>query len=135
MWTTLAFHLHDAFGLGHVALALVALLGAAGAVASPRFGRLADRGHAVTMTGGACAGLLASAGVLALGASSLPLLLVGLVLMDHAVQAGHTASLGVVYTLVLPDARSRATTVYMTAVFVGGAAGSAAADAAYGQAG
>ena len=135
VWTTLAFHLRDAYGLGQVALALVALLGAAGAVASPRFGRLADRGHAVAMTGSAYAGLLLSAGVLALGGASLPLLLVGLVLMDLAVQAGHTASLGVVYKLVLPDARSRATTVYMTTVFVGGASGSAAAAAAYGRSG
>ena len=55
--------------------------------------------------------------------------------MDLAVQAGHVTSLGVVYKLVLPDARSRATTVYMTTVFVGGAAGSLAAAAAYGARG
>ncbi len=59
----------------------------------------------------------------------------GLVLTDLAVQAGHVTSLGVVYKLVAADARSRATTVYMTCVFLGGAGGSAAAAAAYGRAG
>lgn len=87
------------------------------------------------MTGAAYAGLLAAAGLLALGGSSLVLLLAGLVLMDLAVQAGHVTSLGVVDKLVLPDVRSRATTVYMTTVFVGGASGSFGAAAAYGELG
>jgi cyanate permease len=51
--------------------------------------------------------------------------------VDLAIQAGHVANLGVVYA-VAPEARSRATTVYMTAVFLGGAAGSLAAATTYG---
>lgn len=130
IWTTLAFHLRDAFGLGTPAVAAVALLGLAGVVVSPRAGVLADRGRSVLVTGGAYALLLAGAGVLALGTDNLPLLLLGIVVCDVALSSGHVTNLGVVYRLV-PDARSGVTTVYMTCVFLGGAAGSLAAAAAY----
>lgn len=135
VWTTLAFHLRDAFGLGAWALAGAALLGVVGAWVAPRAGRLGDRGLVQTATGAAYAGLLLAAGVLWLGASSLPLLLLGLVLTDVGVQVGHMSNLGVVYRMVGAEARSRATTVYMTTVFVGGATGSALAAWAYGLAG
>ena len=44
------------------------------------------------------------------------------------------ANLSVVYTLV-PEARSRATTVYMTTVFLGGATGSVVSGQLYGSVG
>ncbi|MCY7365888.1 MAG: MFS transporter [Frankiaceae bacterium] len=134
IWTTLAFHLRDAFGLGAPAVAGVALLGLAGILVAPRAGALADRGRSVLVTGGAYALLLVGTGVLALGADSLPLLLLGIVLCDVALNSGHVTSLGVIYRLV-PHARSRATTVYMTAVFLGGATGSVVAASAYAAAG
>ncbi len=134
VWTSLAFHLRDQNGLGPGAVAAVAALGVAGAVMSPRAGAVADRGHVVAVTGASYALLLLSAGLLALGGSSLPLLVVGLVAMDLAVQSGHVASLGVVYRTA-PDARSGATTVYMTSAFAGGAIGSVLAATAYGAAG
>ena len=134
VWTSLAFHLRDAYGLGPSAVAAVAVLGVAGALVSPRAGAVADRGHVTAVTGGSYALLLASTGLLALGGTSLPLLVVGLVAMDLAVQSGHVASLGVVYRTA-PDARSGATTVYMTSVFAGGAIGSVLAATAYGVAG
>jgi len=134
IWTTLAFHLRDAFGLGARAVAAVALLGLAGILVAPRAGALADRGRSVLVTGGAYALLLVGTGALALGADSLPLLLLGIVLCDVALNSGHVTSLGVVYRLA-PHARSRATTVYMTAVFLGGATGSVLAASAYAAAG
>lgn len=134
VWTTLAFHLHDQYGLGTKAVAAVAVLGIGGALVSPRAGAIADRGHVTAVTGVSYAALLLSTGLLALGATSLPLLLVGLVVMDLAIQSGHVASLGVVYRLA-PQARSRATTVHMTTVFLGGAFGSAVAATAYGAVG
>ena len=131
VWTTLAFHLRDGFGLGAGWLAVVALLGLGGVVLSPLAGRLADRGHTAAVTAAAYALLLAAVGLLGLGGTSLVALLVGLVVMDLAIQAGHVANLGVVYA-VAPDARSRATTVYMTTVFAGGALGSLFAATTYG---
>ena len=134
VWTTLAFHLRDAYGLGTPAVAAVALLGLAGALVSPRAGAVADRGHVTAVTGTSYAVLLLGTGLLALGADRLPLLLLALVVVDLAINAGHVANLGVVYRLA-PDARSRATTVYMTCVFLGGASGSVLAALAYGSAG
>ena len=134
VWTTLAFHLHDAYDLGPTAVAAVAGLGLAGVLVAPRAGAVADRGHVHAVTGVSYAVLLLSTGLLALGATSLPLLLVGLVVMDLAIQSGHVASLGVVYRLA-PEARSRATTVHMTTVFVGGAVGSVLGATAYGAVG
>jgi predicted MFS family arabinose efflux permease len=134
VWTTLAFQLRDAHGLGAGAVAVVALLGVGGALMAPRAGRLTDRGHGTVVTGAAYAALLAGTGLLALGDGRLAVLLVGLVVVDLAVQAGHMANLGVVYA-VAPQARSGVTTVYMTAVFAGGVAGSFAAAQAYAAAG
>ena len=134
IWTTLAFHLRDAFGLGPAAVAAVAALGIGGVLISPRAGALADRGHVTAVTGASYAALLVGTGLLALGDTSLPLLLVALVVVDLAIQSGHVASIGVIYRLA-PHARSRATTVYMTTVFAGGAGGSLLAAQAYGRAG
>lgn len=134
VWTTLAFHLRDAFGLGPAAVAAVAVLGIGGVLVSPRAGAVADRGHVWAVTGSAYAALLLGTALLALGGDSLVLLLVALVVVDLAIQSGHVASMGVIYRLT-PHARSRATTVYMTTVFAGGGTGSVLAAQAYRLAG
>ena len=134
VWTALSFHLHDAFGLGPAAVALIALLGIGGAVCVPVVGRIAGAGREHAVTGTAYVVLLLGAGLLSLGGSSLPMLLVALVVLDLGVQASHVANLSVVYTLV-PEARSRATTVYMTTVFLGGATGSVVSGQLYGAVG
>lgn len=134
IWTTLAFHLHDAYCLGTWVVGAVALLGLAGVLLAPRAGALADRGHSTAVTGASYAALLLGTGLLALGATSLPLLLLGIVVCDVALNSGHVANLGAVYRLA-PGARSRATTVYMTTVFLGGAVGSLLAAWAYGRTG
>ena len=51
-------------------------------------------------------------------------LLVGVVLMDLGVQAGHVSNQTRIYG-ILPEARSRLNTVYMVTYFLGGALGSA----------
>ena len=134
IWTTLAFHLRDAFGLGSAAVAAVAVLGIGGVLISPRAGAFADRGHVTAVTGLSYAALLLGTGLLALGGGSLALLLVALVVVDLAIQSGHVASIGAIYRLA-PHARSRATTVYMTTVFAGGAVGSLLGAQAYDRAG
>lgn len=134
VWTALSFHLHDAFGLGPAAVALIALLGIAGAVCVPVVGRIAGAGREHAVTGTSYAVLLLGAALLSFGGSSLPMLLIALVVLDLGVQASHVANLSVVYTLV-PDARSRATTVYMTTVFLGGATGSVLSGQVYASVG
>lgn len=134
IWTTLAFALREQYDLGGRAVAAFALLGLLSAVLAPRAGALADRGHETAVTGAAYAVLLLGTGLLALGGAHLPALVLGVVVCDVALNAGHVANLGVVYRLA-PHARSSATTVYMTTVFLGGATGSVLAAAAYGRVG
>jgi cyanate permease len=69
-----------------------------------------------------------------LGGWSLALLVIGVLLMDACLQAAHVINQSVIYDL-LPAARSRLTTIYMTTYFIGGAAGSAAGSQAYEQGG
>ena len=65
-----------------------------------------------------------------LGWISLALLVVGVLVMDACVQGSHVINQSVIYDL-LPEARSRLTTVYITTMFAGGALGSFAGAQAY----
>ena len=58
------------------------------------------------------------------------LLIIGVLLMDACVQGAHVINQSVIYDL-LPQARSRLTTVYITTMFAGGAVGSAVGAQAY----
>ena len=133
-WTTLSYHLAGPpFGLGPKGAGSVAgvfgLVGAAGALAAPLAGRLADQG-------GPRRTILVALGLtLASFAVMLPptmlVLALGVVVMDVGVQATQVTNQSRVYAL-RPDARNRLNTVYMTAYFVGGSLGSAAGLWAWG---
>lgn len=129
-WSNLAVMLHDApFHLGSAAAGAFGLAGAAGALAAPFAGRLADRrgplrvvrlGAAVS----AAAFLAMAAGTLLPVAGQLAVLAVGTVVFDLGVQGSLIAHQTIVYGLD-PAARSRLNAVLMTSLFVGMAAGSA----------
>ena len=57
------------------------------------------------------------------------MLAVGAILLDAATQFNQVVSQRVIYAIA-PEARGRITSVYMTAVFLGGATGSSLAPAA-----
>jgi predicted MFS family arabinose efflux permease len=123
-WTAIAYELTGQHHLSQAGVAAFALVGAAGAGAAPIAGRLGDRGY-----GRAGRGVAAALGVAALlladvGAASLALLAVSAVLLDFAVQTNHVLSVRDIYAL-RPEARARINSVYMTSIFVGGAASSA----------
>jgi predicted MFS family arabinose efflux permease len=123
-WTAIAYELIGGHHLSQAGVAVFALVGAAGAAAAPVAGRLGDRGY-----GRAGRGVAAALGVAALlladvGAASLALLAVSAVLLDFAVQTNHVLSVRDIYAL-RPEARARINSVYMTSLFVGGAASSA----------
>jgi predicted MFS family arabinose efflux permease len=87
------------------------------------------------VTGALLALLAASYALIGLGGArlggwSLPLLVAGVLVMDACVQGSHVTNQAVIYDL-LPRARSRLTTVYITTMFAGGAAGSAAGAQAF----
>ncbi len=137
-WTTVTFLLAGPqYGFSQLDIGLFALVGAAGAITSMAAGRLLDARPGLRWpASGAALALLAVAylpiglGGAHLGAAGLVLLIVGVLLMDASVQASHVINQSVIYDL-LPEARSRLTTVYITTMFAGGAIGSAAGAQAY----
>jgi predicted MFS family arabinose efflux permease len=131
-WTAVPLLLVHEFGMSQVGIALFALAGAAGALAAPWAGRLADRGLTRAATGVAMGVVLAS---FALGAASVHLhSLVGLVaaalLVDGAVQVTQVLSLRSLYMLA-PELRGRLNALFMTCVFLSAAIASGTAAAVY----
>jgi predicted MFS family arabinose efflux permease len=123
LWVTLAFHLAGpAFGLGSGVAGLFGLVGAAGALAAPLVGRVADRRGARVTSGLALALVLASWGIFWSLGSSLAGLVTGVLLLDVGVQSNQVSNLARVHSLD-PAARSRLNTVYMVTYFAGAAAG------------
>src|SRR4051794_24060252 len=129
-WSTLAVMLHGApFQLGSAAAGAFGLAGAAGALAAPLAGRLADRRgpQRVTQLGAALAVL--SFGALALAAfmpprGQLALLAVAAVGFDFGIQAALVAHQSIVYGLE-PSARSRLNALLFVVLFAGMSLGSA----------
>ncbi|MGA7812911.1 MFS transporter [Caballeronia sp.] len=130
-WTALTFLLNAApYHYSEARIGMFGLAGAAGALAAGSAGRMADRGHGHRATGLFSSAILVSFVFIYLGAHSLTLLLVGVLLLDVGVQGLHISNQGVIYALA-PDARSRITTIYLTCYFFGGAIGSGTASVAY----
>lgn len=139
-WTTVSFLLAGPdFRFSQLEIGLFALAGAAGALASALGGRQLDARPRLrwAATGAMLVLQLISYGLISLGGArphwlGLVLLVLGVLGMDAGVQAANLINQSVVYEL-LPQARSRITAIYMTTMFLGGAAGSAAGAHAYQQ--
>ncbi|MBF9236896.1 MFS transporter [Hymenobacter sp. BT683] len=123
-WTTLAFYLEGpAFGYGSDVAGFFGLIGAFGALAAPLAGKTADtKGPDYTIALGIMLALVAYA-ILGFGGLYVAGLVVGVILLDVGVQATHISNQSMIFSLV-PEARSRLNTVYMTAYFTGGSLGS-----------
>lgn len=138
-WTTTPLLLASpAFGLSQNGIALFALAGAAGAVASPIAGRLADRGFSMWAT--AFAMLLGTGAFLLAHFSgsgstlSLAMLTLSGVLLDFGVQTNLVIGQRSIYALSAAH-RSRLNGLYMATFFCGGAFGSAIGGWAYASGG
>jgi predicted MFS family arabinose efflux permease len=123
-WTTLAFYLESpALGYGSDVAGFFGLVGAVGALAASWAGKMADtKGPDYAIRLGIGLALL-SFGVMGVGGSYLLGLVAGVILLDVGVQAAHISNQTAIFALV-PEARSRLNTVYMTAYFTGGSLGS-----------
>jgi len=136
-WTTLAFLLDRHYGLGPGVAGTFGVVGAAGALVAPVAGRLSDRrGSRWVITVGMA--LLALSYVLLWVEERVTMrmsvhlcaLVVGVVLLDLGAQMAQVANQTRIFGLV-PSARSRLNTVYMTVYFSGAAVGSALATIAW----
>ena len=123
-WSNLAMVFDGApYHLGATAVGLMALVGVAGALAAPIAGRFADlRGPNAVVTTGAGLVVLAFA-ILGLIQGTLLAMIVGVLVMDLAVQSSQVANQTLVYGLD-PNARSRLNTIFMATMIFGGACGS-----------
>ncbi|MBS0856236.1 MULTISPECIES: MFS transporter [unclassified Tatumella] len=128
-WSTLALMLYQDFGLDSAVAGAFGLAGAAGALAAPLAGGMADRiGPArVTQLG---AGLVIFAfGLMLLmplfpAEGKLGIIVVSAIIFDLGIQASLVAHQTLVFRLA-PEARSRLNALLFTVVFIGMAAGSA----------
>lgn len=137
-WTTVPLRLAHEFGLSQTGIALFALAGVAGAIASPIAGRLADAGRSRGATFFAMACAIAAFALSRTGAPGSPAALAALVAAGIVLDFGVTTNLVVgqraIFTLG-DELRSRLNGLYMATFFGGGAIGSAFGGLAFAQAG
>jgi predicted MFS family arabinose efflux permease len=136
-WATLAFLLHSHYGLGAGVAGTFGVVGAAGALVAPLAGRLADKHGSrwvisvgMALLGGSYLLLWAEESAHRSTAFHLAALVLGVVVLDMGAQMTQVANQTRIFGLV-PSARSRLNTVYMTVYFTGAAAGSALATIAW----
>ncbi|WP_028536476.1 MFS transporter [Paludibacterium yongneupense] len=124
-WSTLAVMLqHAPYHLGAAAAGAFGLAGAAGALAAPLAGHVADRRGSEGVVRAGAALVLVSFLAMAFGPHGLWLIAAATVLFDLGIQASLIAHQSQIYGLE-PAARSRLNAVLVGAMFVGMAAGAA----------
>ncbi len=138
-WTTVPLLLAGpAFGLSQGGIALFALAGAAGAVATPIAGRVADRGWTRPATGLAMLAVATAFPITHIAipgsAWALVALVAAAIVLDFGVAANLTLGQRAIFVLGA-EFRSRLNGLYMATFFLGGALGSALGGWAYARGG
>jgi len=135
LWTALVLPLSSPpLSFSHRAIGLVGLVGLAGAAAASQAGHWADRGWQQWTYGLALVLLLFSWLLIGNLHRSLSALVIGIVLLDLAVQAIHVTNQSVLFRQ-LPGARSRLVALYMTFYSIGSGTGAVASTWAYARSG
>ncbi|MGY4493687.1 MFS transporter [Pseudomonas sp. TE3610] len=131
LWTAMVLPLSaPPLSLTHTQVGLFGLAGIAGALAASRAGRWADQGFARRTTGVSLAVLALSWLPMAFAETSLLWLIVGVIMLDFAVQAVHVTNQSLIFA-ARPDAQSRLVGAYMCFYSAGSALGAAAATWVY----
>ncbi|GAS81393.1 MFS transporter [Paenibacillus amylolyticus] len=135
LWTSMVLPLSSPpLSLSHTVIGAFGLAGAAGALVAARAGKLADRGLGQKTTGISLVILLLSWLPIGYVHHSLWFLILGVILLDLAVQAVHVTNQSLIYE-VRPEAQSRLTAAYMIFYSIGSAAGSIVSTQVYAWAG
>jgi predicted MFS family arabinose efflux permease len=130
-WTALALPLGSPpFSYSPMQIGLFGLVGVAGALAASGAGRLADRGLARWTTGLSLTILVLSWGLIACLPTSLVALVIGVILLDLAVQAVHVTNQSLIMARHL-GASSRIVGGYMIFYSIGSGIGAIGATALY----
>lgn len=131
LWTSLVLPLSAApYFFSHTQMGLFGLAGVAGALAASRAGRWADRGHGQRTSGLSLCMLVASWLPLSMAQSSILLLILGIVMLDFAVQAVHVTNQSLIFA-ARPEAASRLVSAYMFFYSVGSGVGALLATLTY----
>lgn len=124
-WTTMVLlFANEPFHFTSDKIGLFGLAGAAGALAAPLVGKLADKGNLRVTIGYALILYIFSVLLLYITRESIIGCIAGIILIDVAQQAMHVSNQTRIYTLI-PEARNRLNTVYMACSFASTATGSA----------
>ncbi|MEK9499255.1 MFS transporter [Photorhabdus sp. P32] len=131
LWTSMAFLLSaPPFNYSEGIIGLFGLVGAAGALMATKTGQLVDKGKGSLTTSISLALLLFSWIPIGLAKESLIGFMIGIFLLDIAIQGVHVTNQSTIYR-IMPEARNRLTAAYMTSYFIGGAVGSLVSGYAY----
>ncbi|QQO12225.1 MFS transporter [Bradyrhizobium diazoefficiens] len=136
-WSAVALRLPDApFALDAKGIAAFALIGVAGAAATPLAGRWGDKGWARPMFFAAHLSIIGSlalctwAGVMESRIAALLVLSLGTILLDVGITADQTLGRRAV-NLLRPEARGRINALFVALFFIGGGVGAATASLAW----
>jgi predicted MFS family arabinose efflux permease len=135
LWTSLVLPLsRSPYNLSRTSVGLFGLAGLAGAVAAGPAGKLADSGKSRFVTGVSLILLIVSWIPIGLLDRSFVLLIIGIVLLDFAVQAVHVTSQSMIFP-ANPEAKSRLVATYMLFYSCGSAIGAISATEVFAMSG
>lgn len=124
-WTTMVLLLSEApFSFNSATIGLFGIVGASGALAAPLVGKIGDKGSSRIAIGYGILLMFLSFIIFYFSAESILGIVIGIVLIDIGLQAIHISNQTRVYS-ILPEARNRMNTVFMSFSFFGTALGSA----------
>ncbi|OLY90799.1 Predicted arabinose efflux permease, MFS family [Cnuella takakiae] len=124
-WTTMVLHLSQPpFGYSAGTIGLFGLAAVLGALIAPVIGGKADKGNPRVAIGYGLSTVVISYILFYFFGASVVGMVIGIILLDLGQQSVHVSNQTRVYAL-LPEARNRLNTVYMTVSFIGTALGSA----------
>jgi predicted MFS family arabinose efflux permease len=124
-WTALTFLLSEApFSYAPSTIGMLGLFGLVGAVAAQHTGKLHDRGWSMAATGAGWAVALIAMIIATVGQHSLPLIIIGIVLLHFAIFPMNVLISARLFSVVA-EGRSRVNTAVIAVNFIAGAIGSA----------
>ncbi|MXV16203.1 MFS transporter [Pedobacter sp. HMF7056] len=125
-WTTMVLLLAgNPYHFTSAAIGLFGVAGAIGALAAPVIGRISDKKNPRTAIGYGLAMMATAVVLLYSGELHLAMVIVAVLILDLGQQGIHVSNQARIYALI-PEARNRLNTVFMTCSFIGTACGSAA---------